>query len=177
MNRLAETQITEIIRNSEDMQTARDQAVDIVEDLLVLAYISGRDEAGEMLGTAVRTAPSADEVMSSVYASTAGEDFARRIEKHVDAGDMAGVSRVINTEVHRVINEAIINEGRKLGATTKTWHTMEDERVRDPHVPLDGVTVPIDGEFVTWDGYSSPAPGRFPIPELNVNCRCWLTVS
>jgi hypothetical protein len=52
-----------------------------------------------------------------------------------------------------------------------------DDRVRDTHDPLEGVTVDWDEEFYTWDNDHAPYPGAFEKPENSVNCRCWLTYS
>lgn len=56
----------------------------------------------------------------------------------------------------------------------KTWATMEDDKVRDAHQYLDGITVPADAEFYTYDGRHAYGPGLFGDPELDINCRCWL---
>ena len=64
----------------------------------------------------------------------------------------------------------------KSGATTKTWHTMEDEFVRPTHVALDEVTIPIDEYFISGasrllfprDTSQDPGPGEV------ILCRCFL---
>lgn len=61
--------------------------------------------------------------------------------------------------------------------TVKTWRTKKDERVRDTHRFLEGVTIPIDQRFWTIDGDSAMTPGGFATAQENVNCRCFLVYS
>lgn len=89
-------------------------------------------------------------------------------------GLIGKILRVAETEGHRVLNQAMQATAEKGGATTKTWVTMEDDRVRDTHDYLLGETVGIDDLFVTYDGDSAMFPGGFEEAENNVNCRCWL---
>ena len=51
---------------------------------------------------------------------------------------------------------------------------MMDERVRDTHYPLEGVTIDMDDDFYTFDGDFASEPGAFMLPENNINCRCYL---
>lgn len=91
-----------------------------------------------------------------------------------ESGLIGKILRVAETEGHRVLNQAMQSTAEKGGATTKTWVTMEDDRVRDTHDYLLGETVGIDDLFVTYDGDSAMFPGDFEGAENNVNCRCWL---
>ena len=84
------------------------------------------------------------------------------------------IVRIAETETHRDANTAALETATRAGATSKTWMTMLDDRVRDTHVPLEGVSVPIDAEFYTWDGDHAQAPGLFEFAENNINCRCEL---
>jgi len=54
-------------------------------------------------------------------------------------------------------------------AITKTWITAEDERVRESHRELNGVTIPIDEPFANGLMYPSDYSGA---PEEVINCRC-----
>lgn len=56
----------------------------------------------------------------------------------------------------------------------KTWRTMRDDRVRDLHQPMDGVTVAA-GEHFDVGGFNLLYPGQ-PVgpPEVWINCRCTL---
>lgn len=84
------------------------------------------------------------------------------------------IIRIAETETHRDANTAALETATRAGATSKTWVTMLDDRVRDTHIPLEGVSVPIDAEFYTWDGDHAQAPGLFEFAENNINCRCEL---
>lgn len=55
----------------------------------------------------------------------------------------------------------------------KTWLTSLDERVRDSHRAMHGVSVGIDDEFRVGDS-SGPAPGQIDAAEETINCRCRL---
>ena len=84
------------------------------------------------------------------------------------------IIRILETEMHRDANEAALETARHAGAKSKTWITMMDDKVRDTHDYLLGVTVGIDDEFYTYDGSHAPAPGMFGVPEEDCNCRCEL---
>jgi len=87
------------------------------------------------------------------------------------------IIRIAETEMHRDANTAALDTAKKAGATSKTWITMLDDRVRDTHDYLEGVTVGIDEEFYTYSGDHAPAPGMFGVPEEDINCRCELLFS
>lgn len=62
----------------------------------------------------------------------------------------------------------------------KTWHTENDSRVRETHIPLEGTTLPIESYFIVGNALM-----RFPkdtelaenAPEEIINCRCSITYS
>ena len=84
------------------------------------------------------------------------------------------IIRILETEMHRDANEAALETARHVGAKSKTWVTMMDDKVRESHDYLLGVTIGIDDEFYTYDGSHAPAPGMFGVPEEDCNCRCEL---
>lgn len=147
---------------------------DEVLDLLISAYVFGVNDANEMLGGS--EIPDMEQMRKVIEEKTDGEGFRERIRKHIEEGDIGMVGTVADTESVRVYNEALLETGVKLGATKKTWHTMEDDKVRDTHSPLDGIIVPIDAYFYTWDGDKALKPTGFEKAQNNVNCRCLLTV-
>jgi uncharacterized protein with gpF-like domain len=59
----------------------------------------------------------------------------------------------------------------------KTWVTMRDDRVRETHDYLEGMKIPINEPFVTYDMDEAMYPGGFSLPENNVNCRCTLKIT
>ena len=91
------------------------------------------------------------------------------------------LSRLAETEAHRVLNEAILETALEYERENpkkkvmKTWTTMADDRVREPHEWLEGSTVPLDAYFYT-DGDKALTPGGFNRADLNVNCRCILRI-
>ena len=150
-----------------------DELIDEVADLLVLDFVYGTAAAAEMLG--VEIAPDMDDMRKSIEKRIDDKDFRDRIREYAPQGDAEAIVRVIDTDSTRVFNEGIVSAARKVGATTKTWQTMMDDRVRDAHMVLQDVTIPLDADFYT-DGDHAPAPGQFNEAYLNCGCRCWLTV-
>ena len=154
----------------------KDEVMDELLDLFLLAYAMGADVTGESLSSDIR--PVLDDVMKVVDEKVAGKTWRQRTEDYfADGGSVDDIVRIAETESHRIANTAALEVAKKAGAKTKTWVTMEDEKVRDPHQYLDGVTIGIDDEFITYDGGHAQAPGLFGVPELDINCRCWLRFS
>lgn len=56
---------------------------------------------------------------------------------------------------------------------TKTWKTVLDPAVRDTHMSLHDVEIPIDEVFETANG-TAMHPHGFGIPSEDINCRCRL---
>lgn len=150
---------------------------DILDDLLdlfLLAYASGVEAAKSDLG--VDVSPSADDADKAIYQAVAGETWKERVKKYkADGGTPADIYRIAETDMTRIYNTAVLDTVKANGAestTYKRWNTMLDDRVRDTHSPLDGITVPYDADFYSWDGDKARAPGLFSKPENNINCRC-----
>lgn len=153
-----------------------DDTVDEMFELFLLAYANGVEATNEDLSTDYR--PDLNEVMETVDRRVAGQTWRERMEDYYEnGGTVADVVRIMETESHRDSNEAAYRTARQAGATTKTWRTVGDSRVRDTHFYLDGVSAPIDGEFYSFRGGSTQFPGQWGIAEEDVNCRCWLTFS
>lgn len=93
-----------------------------------------------------------------------------------DITDKEKLQRMIECEANRCFNSGVIEAGKGENVT-KTWETMEDEKVRDTHWFLQSKTIPFDEEFVTFDGDSALAPGMFELAENNCNCRCYLSLN
>lgn len=126
-----------------------------------------------------------DLLLSSVYAEVGGETFADRIERYVTECLTADALRqkletLAITDGHRVREEAKIAAGtdaERLGYTvTKTWISMDDEKVRDTHFFLDRTTIGINEYFHTANGQAL-GPGQFGIASEDCNCRCHLQVT
>ena len=150
--------------------------IDELLDLFLLAYATGNGVTNDNLSSFWK--PTVDEVMDTVDAKVAGKTWEERVREYAENGGTADdIVRIAETETHRIANEAALNTAKKAGATSKTWATMLDDRVRETHDYLEGITVGINDEFITFDGDSALAPGMFSLAENNVNCRCELIFS
>lgn len=173
---------TRNLARSEENKAEEDDIIDELLDLYLLAYFEGSKQAAEELGFNVD--PSVTEARKTIERPIAGKTYRDRVRDYLngDMGETTGtpaeaIARVAETDSVRIFNEAGLTTAKQAGATTKTWITVGDNRVRDTHQPLHGVSAPIDGEFYTWDGDKAVAPGRFENPSNNINCRCWLKYS
>lgn len=164
-----------------DGELPKDKAImkaveDLLEDFFLYAFAMANEVTNENLSSDYQ--PSIDDVMKVVDAEVAGKTWRERVEDYFsNGGTGADISRIADTETHRIANAAAFNTAKRAGATTKTWVTMADERVRDTHVYLELETVGIDEDFYTFDGDHASAPGLFALPENNINCRCELLFS
>ena len=160
-----------------DGKLVKEDEEDIIDemlDLFLLAYAKGNSVTNANLSS--DWMPTVDDVMKVVDERVAGKTWRERVEEYfANGGSVDDLVRIAETETHRDANTAALDTAKKAGATSKTWVTMADDRVRDPHVYLDGITVGIDDEFITYDGGHAQAPGLFGVPELDINCRCILT--
>ncbi len=151
---------------------------DEFEDILIMSYILGSRAAGEMLG--IEHPMDASTLDKVINKKVAGKTWRERLREQLDnGGTVEDIMRIAETESHRDTNEAIyeVAKGSGIQNLYKTWETMEDDRVREAHEEIQGQTVPFEDVFVTWDGHEARFPGDFDTAELNVNCRCFLSVS
>ncbi len=151
---------------------------DEFEDILIMSYILGNKAAGEMLG--IEPEMSVEAMEKAINKKVAGKTWRERLREQLDhGGTVEDLMRIAETESHRDTNEAIYDVAKSSGLPNiyKTWETMEDNRVREAHEEIQGQTVPFDDVFVTWDGHEARFPGDFDTAELNVNCRCFISVS
>lgn len=151
---------------------------DEFEDILIMSYILGSRAAGEMLG--IEPPMDASTLDKVINKKIAGKTWRERLREQLDnGGTVEDIMRIAETESHRDTNEAIYEAAKGSGIQNlyKTWETMEDDRVREAHEEIQGQTVPFEDVFVTWDGHEARFPGDFDTAELNVNCRCYLSVS
>lgn len=161
----------------------KERLYDTLEDMLVYAFASGISDVDTQLSfdRAMRDSDSARILRESLDYKVAGKSTIERIGEHIEENSLPKMLVLVDTEVHRIYNTAMLEEAKALAAShdvavMKTWHTMEDERVRQSHYWLDKVSVLLDDDFYTYDDFA-PAPGMFDLAENNVNCRCWLTYS
>lgn len=151
-----------------------------LERLLILAYREGfRDANGQLAG---QETPSDTLMEAAVFAGIDRKNFKDRAREHLASGDAGRLQALAESEWHRVYHAGMLDAARAFQRRTgrgvlKTWLTMLDDRVRDTHDYLEGISVPLDTEFYTFDGDHAPAPGGFTLPGNNVNCRCSLRLT
>ena len=147
---------------------------DIIEDLLdifLLAMARGVLSVNEQFGTEYK--PSAVQVEKTIYEKIDGVTWEDRVRTwYENGGTTADVIRIAETESHRIGNEAAYTAAKEVGATRKTWLTMLDDRVRDTHAYLEGVTVGINDYFYSYKGGQTLYPGQWGIAEEDCGCRC-----
>ena len=81
------------------------------------------------------------------------------------------INRIYNSAVSDLADEIEADEGIRI---KRIWSTMEDDRVRETHSFLSGITPEEDGYFYPFDGDRARFPGDFENPANNVNCRCYI---
>lgn len=137
----------------EDLDTEMDE----YEDLLLSSY---------------------DKALDSVYKSIDGVTGIDRLKDHLRNGDsVAEVRNLLETEFHRNVCEGTEGMGntyeqREKSRVSKTWQTMLDNKVRDTHSYIEGMTVGLNDRFYTFDGDSARFPGDFANAQNNCGCRC-----
>jgi hypothetical protein len=181
----------------EQRRQRKEERIDEILELLILAYMYGNEAGNDMLfgsdfieslgftfGGTEQGAPDQpnrvididpDSMNEAVFRKIADKDWRQRVSEYFDAenGTADDVFRVVDTDTHRVYNDAILNVGERAdGRIYKTWKTMSDPRVREPHQFLEGMTIPIDKRFYSYNGQSARYPGDFGTPEMDCNCRC-----
>jgi hypothetical protein len=170
----------------------KQRRIDEILEMLIIAYMFGNESGNTMLfgpdivDTIDPDEPNrpvridVDDMNKSVFKDIAGKDWEQRVSEYYDSdsGTIDDVVRVVDTDMNRIYNDAILDVGERAdGSVMKTWETMMDEKVRDTHDYLQSMTVPIDRRFYTFDGDSARYPGDFTLPQNNVNCRCRISLS
>ncbi len=92
----------------------REGILDSVLDLLVLSYVYGNEAANEMLGTSLKV--DKERLDKAVTEAIAGETWVDRVSKYISSGTAEDVIRVIETDSHRIYNEAIYDIGKEVEA-------------------------------------------------------------
>ena len=155
-------------------EAAVEEIIDSLLDIFIMSYVMGVENTNTQLASNVQ--PTIDEMIETVDKKVAGKTWRERVRDYYEnGGSVDDILRIAETEAHRDSNEAAFRTAKAAGATKKVWNTVGDDRVRDTHLYLDGVSVPIDGEFYSFRGGSTQYPGQWGIAEEDVNCRCWLT--
>lgn len=150
------------------MEKTPKEKEDSLLDLLIMAYVFGVNDVSKSLKEPFT--PNVDKMNESVNRETAGESWKSRLQNAETIGE---IERIFVTEAHRCFSDGQWDnaEGR---ATYKTWHTMEDDKVRDTHWYIDNLKVGVNDYFYTLDGDRALRPYGFDYAENNINCRCYL---
>ena len=148
---------------------------DYMEFVLCLVYAYGWKDAEEIVGL-VPFRDGFDD--KAVNLDIDHKTFRDRVEEQVEDGTLEGLLRIIDSESHRDYNAGVYDAAKESGipGLKKKWGTMMDERVRDTHDYLEGMTVGIDEKFYTYTGASALYPGGFGDPSEDCNCRCIITL-
>lgn len=149
--------------------------IDEVTDLFVMTYFLGYSEIAEQFG--LDNPPDIEKAREVIEERFDGKDYKDRLTEYIYSGTAYDIDRVIDTDTGRIYEAAKYAAAKDAGATEKTWQTMLDDRVRDTHYYLEGVTVPIDASFYSFRGGSTLYPRQWGIPEEDCGCRCYLTYS
>lgn len=78
-----------------------------------------------------------------------------------------------------VLDVKDLDDAIENGYTYKTWNTVGDNRVRESHVEVEGLTIPIEEPFVLQGGLMmSPHDGSMGVSDSELAmCRCSLSFS
>jgi len=119
-----------------------------------------------------------DIVMQGVRQGLSNQTIASRLYKQIPEFSRGRAARIARTETHTAAMTAMYEsvKFRAVPVKTKTWWTANDERVRESHADLHGVTIPFADAFdaatgsMLFPGDDSLGAGAADI----VNCRCTL---
>lgn len=177
---------------TEERKKRKKDRIDEILDMLIISYMFGNESANTMLFGEADTdlvtdempvmPISVDDMDAAIYRKIADKDWEQRVSDYYDLenGTVDEVIRVVDTDMNRIYNDAILNVGERAnrnGTVMKTWQTMMDDRVRDTHDYLESMTIPMDRRFYTFDGDSARYPGDFALPQNNCGCRCRIRLS
>lgn len=166
--------INKVVGGTRKVETV--EIIDSVEDLLITAFVFGVDSINADLQTEL---PVDTDMMNRILnKEIEGKVWTERVADYLqNGGSSAEINRVVDTEMMRVYNETKYEYAKESGMDLqKTWVTMLDDKVRDTHSVLEGVSVALDDKFYTFDD-SAYYPGGFNNADNNVNCRCVLSYS
>jgi len=148
----------------------KERAKGTFADVLFEAYMYGFVDTLTLAGVE----PIYTKALAAIEKSYEGVSILDRMVEHVEVGNLVEIDNLLESEFHRVYNDGARDAAKASGKTRKTWLTMNDDKVRDTHEYLEGVTVDIDAEFITYDGDSAQYPGDFALAQNNARCRCIL---
>ncbi len=158
----------EINQIANDFEGSLDDLLDQAYELFYGAYADGYEA---VTGDEIK----APDIEALIFFEYDGKDSFDRLEEAYADDDKPRITKIFETEYHRIYNNGMLDGAIESGKTKKTWRTVLDDKVRDNHAWLEGVTLPIEAEFNTPDGDKGLFPGGFESAENNANCRCVLS--
>ena len=152
----------------------KDYARQLFRDCLEDAYIEGFASAEYMLQQEEDIED--DLLFFALEKEYDGESIYTKFDNYYEQNDAEKLKVLVESEFHRVYSQGGLDMAEATGRDVyKTWQIMQDDRVRETHDYLEGMTIPVREKFKTLDMDEADAPGGFTLPENNVNCRCWLS--
>ncbi len=150
-----------------------------IETSLVLAAKRGIEDTEDDLDFLLDTGMIGDFLAKTISKVIDGKTWNERVRECILDGDARGINKIAETEYHRVYNEASMMVAKAYQKVTerpvtKTWITVNDDKVRGTHELLGGLTKALDEPFYTYDGDSALYPSNFKKASNNINCRCYL---
>lgn len=105
-----------------------------------------------------------------------GESIGEKFSVYFREGDGERIKSLVESEAHRCYSLGAFKAAEENGRNV-TWRTLADDRVRETHVYLEGVTVRAGEYFYTFDGDRARFPGDFTLAQNNANCRCYIEIA
>lgn len=131
----------------------------------------------------VRICDRFDLVPNMVHIDRLAETIVDNTLQNIDTEFYTSIGRSINIaecETNNSANYDDLQDAINNGYTQKTWVTMRDNKVRETHVVLDGVTIGIDELFQVGDAqmrFPCDEEYAFDSPQEINNCRCCILYS
>ena len=107
----------------------------------------------------------------------------RQVSRDLDnvfRGNSAHIRRIVETEGHRLMEQAKLDEAMRAEAqgikTRKRWISLRDSKTRPAHMALHGTVKNLDENFISPSGGVGKAPGNMGTAEDDINCRCYLEI-
>lgn len=150
-----------------------EEALDDFLTFLASSYDEGFAAVAYALGEDI--SENSERLAKALNQTYDGESIFDKFVNYFGGGDYESLFRLMESETHRVYNIGSFDCAESSGKSLmKRWVTVGDDKVRETHRYLEGVEIPLEDEFQTYDGDSALAPGGFTAVQNNVNCRCIL---
>lgn len=177
----------------------KDKRIDTAEKYrdILLVYMRFVDEYADTYGdVAKETAHSnlqndlIDLLEDIVYVDAVLREYAERTAEEIHGSTLRNKDKnpyflsedratlIGEDEANSIWNYDELGEAKFEGMLDKTWCTVGDNRVRETHEDIDGVTIPIEELFDVGDfQMMCPRDPDVDAPEEKNGCRCWLEYS